>query len=253
MSMSRVSTIRRKYFSCFSLLHCIDLCAIWRNHRKCIRSIPFPVATQFWAITTVSPQFSRSWAICEQFFGRFSVADSAPNSGRTTPVSMADNKPDVIDSIADDDDDDDVIPLAQTIASTDATTPNSLIGASAITTAAVNALSSAKSASTDVGDADGKCATNDTAAKDKEVRFFCCCPPIRFLCIACIPFGFTAKFGSHCLWPRGQTRKPTIAFRFYSAKNTRIRASNSKQLHQRWQLNTFTIMNWYALYVRVLV
>lgn len=81
---------------------------------------------------------------------------------------MADNKPDVVDSIADDDDDEDVIPLAQTITSPDAVTSNSLIGSPSIT--AVNALTNSRAASTDVNDADGK-SNNDNVAKDKEVRF----------------------------------------------------------------------------------
>lgn len=82
---------------------------------------------------------------------------------------MVDNKPDVIDTIADDDDDDDVIPLAQTITSTDAHTPNSLIGSPSITTVAANALTNSKAASTDVNDADAS--HNEPATKDKEVSF----------------------------------------------------------------------------------
>lgn len=99
---------------------------------------------------------------------------SAPNSGRSTPVSMVDNKNDVTDTI-EDDDDDDVIPISQSITSTTVSTPNSLIASTAITTTSSNALTNSlatlKSTPSDVNDSEGKSSNDDTAAKDKEVRF----------------------------------------------------------------------------------
>lgn len=96
---------------------------------------------------------------------------STANSGRSTPVSMADNKH---DENAPDEDDDDVIPVTSTISST----TNSLIGSTAISTAASNTLTASKLAcvTADINDNEGKSSNtcDDISAKDKEVSTFAC-------------------------------------------------------------------------------